>query len=84
MLDEALSAGRRTKAILLAGIAVAIGVFLFIAYKFQIPTYPHFGGSLLIDMTVRPVSFSRPVVRDFDIGSAAAINTSEIGGKLDQ
>jgi hypothetical protein len=49
MLDEALSAGRRTKAILLAGIAVAVGVFLFISYKFDIPTYPHFGGSLLSD-----------------------------------
>jgi hypothetical protein len=49
ILDDILSASRRTKAILVAGIAVAIGVFLFVSYKFQIPTYPHFGGSLLSD-----------------------------------
>jgi hypothetical protein len=49
VVDDVLSASRRTKLILLAGIAVAVGVFLFISYKFQIPTYPYFGGSLLSD-----------------------------------
>jgi hypothetical protein len=49
LVNEALSASRRTKVILLMGMAVAIGVFLFISYKFEIPTYPHFGGSLLSD-----------------------------------
>lgn len=49
LVDDVLSASRRTKIILLLGIAVAVGVFYFSCRKFQVPTYPHFGGSLLSD-----------------------------------
>jgi hypothetical protein len=49
MVDEGAATSRRSKAVLLAGIAVSIATFLFISHKFQIPTYPHFGGSLLSD-----------------------------------
>jgi hypothetical protein len=49
MIDEGAATSRRSKVLLLAGIAVSIGTFLFISYRFQIPTYPHFGGSLLSD-----------------------------------